>query len=195
MIKKISKEALNYMKCKNLFIGLFILVLNISACASQTKNLNGKYISTFDSNIYYEFDGNNYSTSVKREDMLVTDSGNGTFVNEDGKITLYMNGDENIKIKMGFLYDEYIGSIWEGNLPDDNFKESYISLDLLEEVQYERYFKEDKTYEEEVIVNGEIVRTEHGTYTVSGDKVVCTSEEDLITTFINVEDTVFVLNS
>ena len=101
------------MKCKNLFIGLFILVLNISACASQTKNLNGKYISTFDSNIYYEFDGNNYSTSVKREDMLVTDSGNGTFVNEDGKITLYMNGDEKIKLKMGFLYDEYIGSIWE----------------------------------------------------------------------------------
>ena len=185
MIKKISREALNYMKCRNLFIGLLLLALNISACSSQTKTLNGKYISAYDSDVYYEFDGNKWNG------LTGDDFENGTFVNKDGKITLYYNGDENSTCEMGYLYGEYICYLYEGNLPDGNYKESYISRDMTEGIRIECYFKEDKTYEEEVISDGEIVRTEHGTYTVSGDKVVCTSEDDVTTTYISAEDNIF----
>lgn len=52
-------------------------------------------------------------------------------------------------------------------------------------------FKENKSYEYTVTSNNEIVHTEYGTYTINNNKIICTSEEGVITTFISADDKVF----
>ena len=48
-------------------------------------------------------------------------------------------------------------------------------------------FNEDNTYEYSVTSNNQIVSTEYGTYSIDNNKVVCTSEENITTTFFNTD--------
>lgn len=172
-----------------IFIMLLLIVLGLSACSAQTTVLSGKYISTFNNEIYYTFNGENYSTNNFWKDIDITDNGNGTYIIKDEKIITYINGDDNYLFEIGYVYDKYIGSWWEGILPktyENTTTKNYLG-DLILSIN----FKEDKSYEYIVTSNNEIVHTEHGTYTINGNEVVCTSEEGGVTTFINTEDKVF----
>lgn len=171
------------------FIMLLLIVLGLSACSSQTTVLSGKYISTFNHEIYYTFNGENYSTNNLWKDIDITDNGNGTYIIKDEKITTYINGDENYQYVLGFIYNNYIVSLWEGILPktyENTTTKNYLG-DLILSIN----FKEDKTYEYTVTSNNEIIHTENGTYTVNDNEVVCISEDGVTITFISAEDKAF----
>lgn len=171
------------------FIMLLLIVLGLSACSSQTTVLSGKYISTFNHEIYYTFNGENYSTNNLWKDIDVIDSGNGTYIIKDEKITTYINGDDNYLLEIGYVYDKYIGSWWKGIL--SKTYENATITNTLGDLLLAYNFKEDKSYEYTVTSNNEIAHTENGTYTINGNKVVCTSEDGVVTTFISAEDKIF----
>ena len=171
------------------FIMLLLIVLGLSACSSQTKVLNGKYYSAFNNELYYTFDGENYSTNNLWEDIDIADSGSGTYTVKDNKIITYINKNEKYQRELGFIYDNYIVSLWEGVL-SITYKDTTIT-NILGDMILTYNFKEDKTYEYTVTSNNKIVHTENGTYTINGKKVVCTSEEGIVTTFIGADDKVF----
>jgi len=189
--KEISKEVENHMKQKRTFtfIILLLIVLGLSACSAQTTVLSGKYISTFNNEIYYTFNEENYSTNNLWKDIDITDNGNGTYIIKDEKIITYINGDDNYLFEIGYVYDKYIGSWWKGILPK-TYEENTIT-NILGDLILTYNFKEDKTYEYTVTSNNGIVHTENGTYTINSKEVVCTSEEGVVTTFIGAEDKVF----
>lgn len=83
--KEISNEIRSHMKQNRSFIALFLIVLGLSACSSQTQALSGKYYSVFNNEIYYTFSGEKYSTNNLWEDISIADSGNGTYINKDKK--------------------------------------------------------------------------------------------------------------
>ena len=171
------------------FIMLFLVVLGLSACSSQSKVLNGKYCSAFNSEIYYTFSGENYSTNNLWKDINITDSGNGTYIIKDEKIITYINGDENYQYELGYKYNNYIVSLWNGILLK-TYEDNTITNTLVD-LLLTYNFKADKSYEYTVTSDNGIVHTEYGTYTVNDNKVVCTSEDGVTTTFINAEDKVF----
>lgn len=79
--------------------------------------------------------------------------------------------------------------MWEGVL-SITYKDTTIT-NILGDMILTYNFKENKTYEYTVTSNNKIVHTENGTYTINGKKVVCTSEEGIVTTFIGADDKVF----
>lgn len=168
------------------FIMSLLIVLGLSACSSQTKVLNGKYYSAFNNELYYTFDGENYSTNNLWEDIDIVDSGSGTYTVKDNKIITYINKDEKHQRELGFIYDNYIVSLWEGVL-SKTYKDTTIT-NTLGNLILTYNFKEDKTYEYTVTSDNEIIHTENGTYTINGKEVVCTSEKSVVTTFIGAED-------
>ena len=172
------------------FIMLLLIVLGLSACSSQTPVLNGKYFSTFNNDIYYIFNGENYSTNNLWKDIDITDNGNGTYIIENEKIITYINGDNNYTFEIGYVYDKYIGSWWEGIL-SKTYENTMITSKILDYCILTYNFKENKSYEYTVTSNNEIVHTEYGTYTINNNKIICTSEEGVITTFISADDKVF----
>ena len=48
--------------------------------------------------------------------------------------------------------------------------------------------KEDNTYVYTVTSDGEVVHTENGTYSINNDEVICTNDDNINTTFINIDD-------
>lgn len=171
------------------FMMLLLIVLGLSACSSQTPVLNGKYFSTFNNDIYYIFNGENYSTNNLWKDINITDNGKGTYIIKDGKIITYINEDENYQYELGYMYDNHIVSLWEGILPKtyENTVITYSLGDLLLSIN----FKDNKSYEYKITSNNEIIHTENGTYTINDNEVICTSGEGVITTFISADDKVF----
>ncbi len=171
------------------FMMLLLIVLGLSDCSSQTTDLSGKYISTFNNEIYYIFNGENYSTNNLWKDINITDNGKGTYIIKDGKIITYINEDENYQYELGYMYDNYIVSLWEGILPKtyENTVITYSLGDLLLSI----YFKDNKSYEYKITSNNEIIYTENGAYTINENEIICTSEEGVITTFISADDKVF----
>lgn len=168
---------------------LFLIALGLSACSSQTTVLNGKYISTFNNEIYYTFNEKNYSTNNLWKDIDIIDNGNGTYIIENGKITTYVNGDYHYTFEVGYVYDKYIGSWWNGTL--HKTYENTTITNTLGDLLLTFNFKEDKSYEYTVTSNNEIVHTENGTYTINDNEVICTSKDGVITTFISTDDKVF----
>lgn len=177
------------MRQNRFFIVLLLIILGLSACSSQTQALSGKYCSVYNSEIYYTFSGEQYYTNNLWEDISITDSGNGTYVNKDKKIIIYINGDENYQYELGYIYKEYICSLWDGILPM-SYCEATIT-NILGDLILKFNFKKDKSYEYTVTSNNEIVHTEIGTYTVNDNKVVCIGEDGITTTFISAEGKVF----
>lgn len=172
------------------FIMLLLIVLELSACSSQATVLNGKYISTFNNEIYYTFNGENYSTNNLWKDIDIIDNGNGTYIIENGKIITHINGDNNYPFEVGYVYNNYIGSWWDGIL-SKTYENTIITSEILDYWLFTYNFEEDKSYEYTVTSNNEIVHTENGTYTINDNEVVCTSEDGVVATFISVDGKVF----
>lgn len=193
MNKNISEEIKSHMRQNRTFkyIMLLLITLGLSACSSRDKAIEGKYISTFDNSLYYEFSKNyKYSTNVNNETWEIPDySFSGTYEVIEDKITLLTDSSNEAVIELGYKYNNYIGSWWEGILSKtyENTTITYTLGDLI--LTYN--FKEDKSYEYVVISNDEIVHIENGIYTINGNEVVCTSEDGVTITFIKTEDKVF----
>ena len=178
------------MKTKNTTVILFIgiLLLSLTSCSTNPKVIEGKYISTFDDSIYYIFSKDNTYTTNYTWDTTV-DCSQGSYTITDDKITLFGNKDEKYELNIGYIYDNYIGSWWNGIL-----SKSYENTTLtsrLGDLNLEYNFNEDKTYEYTVTSNGEVVHTENGTYSINNDEVICTNFENKVTTFINADNNIY----
>ncbi len=164
------------------------MLLGLTACTSNQKVIEGKYVSTFDGSVYYIFSKNNTYTTNYEWDITV-DCSQGSYAITDDKITLFGNKDKNYELNIGYIYDNYIGSWWSGTLSKSY--ENTTLTSILGDLNLEYSFKEDKTYEYTVTSNEEVVNTEIGTYSIIDNKVICTSEDGVTTTFINAGDKVF----
>lgn len=169
---------------------LFLSILGLSGCSSHETTLDGKYISTFDNTLYYDFSQKfDYITNYNNVWDMPNYSFSGTYEIVDNKITLLIDSSDNSEIELGYVYDNYIGSWWNGILPK-TYANTTIT-NTLGDLLLTYNFKEDKSYEYTVTSNNEIVNTEHGTYTVNDNEVICTSEDNVTTTFISEDDKVF----
>lgn len=180
------------------FIMLLLIVLGLSACSSQKQKLSGKYIDIYDETHYVSFDKDgtfidNFLTTTSKGNTSISD-----FyvykIDDNGLITIidtteYEGQNTLDEYQLGILYKNYIGAFWNGVL-SITYKNTTIT-NILGDLILTYNFKEDKTYEYTVTSNNKIVHTENGAYTINGKEVVCTSEEGVVTTFINADDKVF----
>lgn len=174
---------------------LILIVLGLSACSSQEKRITGKYINIYDETHYLIFNKDN---SFIDNFLTITHKGNTSIadfyvyqIDNNGLITIidtteYEGQDSLKKYELGILYKNYIGVFWEGILPK-TYEDATVT-NTLGDLLLAYNFKEDKSYEYTVTSNNEIVHTEDGTYTINDNEIVCTSEEGVVTTFINAED-------
>ena len=179
------------------FIMLLLIVLGLSACSSQKQKLSGKYIDIYDETHYVSFDKDgtfidNFLTTTSKGNTSISD-----FyvykIDDNGLITIidtteYEGQNTLDEYQLGILYKNYIGAFWNGVL-SITYKNTTIT-NILGDLILTYNFKEDKTYEYTVTSNNKIAHTENGTYTINGKEVVCTSEEGVVTTFINADDKV-----
>ena len=177
---------------------LLLIVLGLSACSSQKQKLSGKYIDIYDETHYVSFDKDgtfidNFLTTTSKGNTSISD-----FyvykIDDNGLITIidtteYEGQNTLDEYQLGILYKNYIGAFWNGVL-SITYKNTTIT-NILGDLILTYNFKEDKTYEYTVTSKNKIVHTENGTYTINGKEVVCTSEEGVVTTFINADDKVF----
>ena len=183
-----------------IFIMLLLAILGLSACSSQKQQLVGKYIDIYDEDHYLNFneDGSfidNFLTTSNKGNTTISDF-YAYQIDNNGLITIidtteYEGQDTLDKYELGILYKSYIGVKWDGILPINDNDVSIINE--LGDLTLTYNFEDDKSYEYTVTFNNEIVYAEYGTYTVSDNKVVCTSEDGVTTTFINVEGEVLLL--
>lgn len=174
------------------FVMLLLTMLVLTACSSShDKTIDGRYISAFDNSLYYVFTQNDkYSTNINNEIWEIPDySFSGTYEIIENKITLFTESSNETKIELGYKYDDYIGSWWEGKL-SKTYEDTTITY-TLGNLLLTYNFKEDKSYEYTETFNNEIVHTENGTYTINDNEIVCISEDGVTTTFINAENKVF----
>lgn len=164
------------------------ILLGLTACTSNQKVIEGKYISTFDSSVYYIFSKDNTYTTNYEWDST-SDCSQGSYTITDGKITLFGNKDKNYELNIGYIYGNYIGSWWNGTLSKSY--ENATLTSMLGDLSLEYNFNEDKTYEYTVTSDGEVVHTENGTYSINGNEVICINEDNVTTTFFNTDNGVF----
>ena len=115
------------MKTKNTIVILFIciLLLSLTACDSNKKTIEGKYISIYDESNYLIFnkDGSLISslwTNIKNGESIPQDCFRYS-IDEDNIITAidttkYEGQDELNKYEIGIMYKEYICISWNGTL-------------------------------------------------------------------------------
>lgn len=185
------------MKTKNTIVILFIsiLLLSLTSCDSNKKTIEGKYISIYDESNYLIFnkDGSLISslwTNIKNGESIPQDCFRYS-IDENNIITAidttkYEGQDELNKYEIGIMYKEYICISWNGTL--SNKYEDVSLINTIGDLNLTYNLKEDKTYEYTVTSDGEIVYTENGTYSINNDEVICTNEDNVNTTFINIDD-------
>lgn len=179
------------MKTKNTTVILFIgiLLLSLTSCSTNKTTIDGKYINVLDESIYYDFSNDNsYSTNNAWDIPIESSSGSYTII--DNELILYANDNEEYSMNLGFVYKDYICSSWDGVLPMVD-KNTSVSMTLVDSLILSIEFKEDNTYEYTVTSNGEVVCTENGAYSINSNEVVCTNEDKQITTFIEVDDSIY----
>ena len=164
------------------------ILLGLTACTSNQKAIEGRYISTFDGSVYYIFSKDNTYTTNCEWDKTV-DCSQGSYIITDNKITLFGNKDKNYELNIGYIYDNYIGSWWNGTL--SNEYEDTSLTNTLGDLNLTYNLKKDKTYEYTVTSDGEVVHTENGTYSINNDEVICTNENKQVTTFINADNNIY----
>ena len=188
------------MKSKHTFIYILLLlaILGLPACSPNDRNIEGKYVSIYDDSSYLVFDKDgsfiNSLWNVTNNDKTTIDDRYIYTIDENGIITAidtteYEGQDSLYKYEIGILYKDYICIRWDGV-----FLKSYNDTtitNILGDLVLTYYLKEDKTYEYVVTSNNEILNTENGTYSISDNMLVCTREDGLIATFINIHDKVF----
>lgn len=181
-----------------IFVFCFIL-LGLTACTSNSKVIEGKYISIYDESTYLIFnkDGSlisNLWTTIENGENIPQDCFQYS-IDENNIITAidtteYEGQDELNKYKIGIMYKEYICISWNGTLPtkkDNNATLTNTVGDLI--LTYD--FNENETYKYTVTSSGEIVHTENGTYSINNNEVICTNEDEQISTFLNINDGVY----
>lgn len=181
-------------KIKIIISILCLLIWGLTACSSNKKNIIGKYINIFDESHYIIF---NKDDSFIDNFLTTTSKGNTTIsdnyiykIDDDGLITIidtteYEFQDSLYEYEFGWLYKNYIGSLWSGTLPTKN-EDTTITC-VLNGYTFEYRFKDDKTYEYNTSSNNEIVHAENGTYSVNGNEITCTSNDGQVTTFIDID--------
>lgn len=191
-------DIINMHKKNNYFVIFIILILImsvLSACSSDGKKINAKYVSIYDNSHYLEFkkDG-----SLINSDWKVISDGEEKVkdcfiykIDEKGIITAvdtteYEGHDSFDEYEIGIMYKNYICIIWEGKLPQ-NYTYATVSNELGEDLTLTYNFYDDKTYEFMASGRGETSYLENGTYSINGNEVVCISDE-IIATFININD-------
>lgn len=174
------------------------MILGLTACSSNKKNIIGKYINVFDESHYIIF---NEDDSFIDNFLTTTNKGNPSIsdcyiyrIDDNGLITIidtteYEGQDSLNEYEFGWIYENYVGSLWSGDFPTKNIDTKITCI--LNNITFEYQFSEDNTYEYTVTSNGEIVNTESGTYSINGNKVICTSEENVAITFFNTDNGVF----
>lgn len=181
-----------------IFIMSFLTVLGLSACSSQDKKIAGKYIDIYDETHYLSFneDGSfvdSFLTTTSKENTNISDA-YVYQIDNDGFITIISTLEYEFqktpdKYDFGWLYDGKIGKWLDGTLPTNDVETS-ISCSLNGYI-FKFHFYNDGTYESTTTSKDEIVHTEYGIYTINDNKIVCTSEDGVTTTFISAEDKVF----
>lgn len=185
------------MKTKNTIVIIFIgiLLLSLTACNSNKKTIEGKYVSIYDKSNYLIFnkDGsliNSLWTTIENGESMPQDCFRYS-IDENNIITAidttkYEGQDELDKYEIGIIYKEYICISWNGTL--SNKYEDVSLTNTISDLNLTYNFKKDRTYEYTVTSDGEIVHTENGTYSINNDKVICTNEDNINTTFINIDN-------
>lgn len=164
------------------------ILLGLTACTSSQKAIEGRYVSTFDGSVYYIFSKDNTYTTNYEWDATV-DCSQGSYIITDNKITLFGNKDKNYELNIGYIYDNYIGSWWNGTLSKSY--ENTTLTSMLGDLNLEYGFNEDKTYKYTVTSGEEVVHTENGTYSINNNEVVCTNTENKRITFISVDENIY----
>lgn len=183
-----------------IFLNFCFLFLGLTACNSQEeKEITGTYVSVYDKSDYLVFDKD--GTFINSM-WTITSNGNTTIqdcfeytINDNGLIiaidtTEYAGQNSFKEYEIGYLYEDYICSLWEGNLPKD-YTDTTISYEFEfvdEEYIFTYTFKNDMTYEYTASSNEEILETKAGTYLIDKNTVTCTSENNNVITFINADN-------
>ena len=97
------------------------------------------------------------------------------------------NDNKDYSMNLGFIYKDYICYSWDGTLPMTD-KNTSVTMAISDNLILSVKFEEDNTYVYTVTSNGEIVHTENGTYSINDNEVICTNEDNVNTTFINIYD-------
>lgn len=185
-------------KIKLAILILCLFILGLSACSSNKKNIIGKYINVFDESHYIIFSEDdsfidNFLTTTNKENSSISDCYIYR-IDDKGLITIidtteYEGQNSLNEYEFGWIYENYVGSLWSGDLPTKNIDTKITCI--LNNIIFEYQFNKDNTYEYTATSNGEKVNTEYGTYSINGNEVICTSEEDVATTFFNTDNGVF----
>lgn len=184
------------MKTKNLkIIFICILFLGVTACSSDRKTIEAKYISIYKESSYLVFDKdgsfkNSLWTVIDGDKETINDCFTYT-IDANGIITVidtteYEGQDSLNEYEIGIMYKDYICVRWNGTLSKD-YTDASITNTLGEDLVLTFNLKEDKTYEFVITSGGEVVNNENGTYLINDNEVICTSDEGEITTFVSIE--------
>ena len=165
---------------------LCLILSSLTSCSFDNNKIEGKYISSFDNSIYYTFSEESEFKTNDSWDFQVNNS-EGSYKIENDKLVLYANNNEKYQMNLGIVYKDYICSVWEGVLPVLN-KNAEVSWTPIEDLTIRLTFNEDGNYERTVTSNNQTISTEHGTYSVDDNKVICTNEDNVVTTFFDTDD-------
>lgn len=182
-----------------IIISVFCFILLVlTACTSNPKVIEGKYVSIYDKSTYLFFnkDGsliNSLWTTIENGESIPQDCFQYS-IDENNIITAtdtteYEGKNELNKYEIGVIYKEYICIRWNGKLSKE-YEDTELT-NILGDLNLTYNLKEDKTYEYTVTSNGEVVHTENGTYSINNDEVICTNFENKVTTFINADSNVY----
>lgn len=172
------------------------ILLGLTACSSNQKTIEGKYVSIYDKSTYLLF---NKDGSVVSDMWTTIENGENIpkecfqySIDKNNIITAvdtteYEGQSSPTTYEIGYLYEDYICYKYDGELPISKANTTVIS-DLLGDIRFCFAFKEDKTYEYTVTSNGEVVNTEYGTYSTNGNKTICTNNVGTVTTFFNTDN-------
>lgn len=175
---------------KNIMITcIFIILFCLTSCSTNLKTLNGKYIATFDNTIFYEFSNNGTYITNDNWDLGV-DSSSGSYDITDSNIFLYASDNKDYYISLGTICDNYICSIWEGDLPE-KYNNTIITNQLSNDCILSYTFNKDKSYKYTVTSNNNIVFSESGEYSINSNKVICTNNDDTTSTFFKDNNIVY----
>lgn len=182
---------------KIIFFILCLLIFELVACSSNKKNIVGKYVNIFDESHYIIFneDGSfidNFLTTTSKGNTSISDCYIYQ-IDDNGLITVidtteYEGQDSPNKYELGWIYNNYICSLWTGILP---IKPQNATITCtLNGLTCEYSFNDNKVYEYTVTSDEEILHTENGTYSINNDEVICTNKNKQAITFINIEDNI-----
>lgn len=174
------------------------ILLGLTACTSNPKGIEGKYVSIYDESTYLIFnkDGSLISslwTTIENGESIPQDCFRYS-IDENSIITAidtteYEGQNELNKYEIGIMYKDYICIKWNGTL--SNEYEDTSLTNTLGDLNLTYNLKEDNTYVYTVTSNREVVHTENGTYSTNGNEVICINKDKKVTTFVEVDDNIY----